>query len=660
MSICLSLILTISIKSIFYTILKIIGGLILFYIVAAFIASFRKILPILQIVTAIWLMVSTIQIRNNIYDSGQIPGFFSSINMLVLPCILSVVMIFAWMGDSFFEVSVDENKLVLTNITEKWHLFKDTEVVFHFRPQESGGFLSNFMIFYILSFVYIRYICIPYSMIFCLVFPIVFIVMGIFDIFSILHIRLGNIIFRLVTIATLLGLLIFSIVVSSRNGKYANLNTVGQSAPILPSPSSEEDYLMLAELADYSDYSFEIRFYSDLDSDSTTIKYRYDSINDIGLYYKNTPYDYSPDEIYVGLVTPSDGGQYFYYSYENYEFTLVSDFNPAENGKLYHESEYINDEINYRLGFTRDLFRNSEVSMNGKHLQIFYQTDLSVGLETFVFLFEVDEYYNVTSLYSISYTRQIGSTNIDRAYLMVSNNLDYSDILEESATENTTKQEVIDYFATYGLDTYDFLYDYMNLSYDMLHNKDFTMAIQNGNDVKYIVRDSESECQVEYDDYDIFNSAFTNNNYTILLPNRITRNYFEYFDYVNDDQPFGTYTSRTYTLNVDYEYYFSDRAKNEYGLKYDEYSIVQTVFNSLTYSVRWEANDDSVTIFHEGMKSNGVDYTAQITYLMRKNGSKYEIYEFDCQIQYGTATYDIKAFIDDKVAINLSDYTIND
>ena len=662
MSLLLGLILGISFRSIIFTILKIIGAVILFYVVAMLVARMRTILPFLQIAMAISLIIATVQIRSDIYSSGDIPGFFSSIKVLITPCMLSVAMIFAWFGDLFFDVTVNEDKLVLTNITEKWHLLRQNEIVFHFSPEETGGFLSNFMISYVLSFLYIRYVCIPYSVVFSYLFPVVFIVMGIFDILTIFKIRLGNIVFRLTTIATLLGLFIFSVVLSTRSGRYANLNNAGEITYKLPSASSEEDFEMMSDLVDYRKYSFQLSYSVGLDSNKTKIKYRYDSVNDIGLYYKNTPYDYSSDEIYVALVTPGDNGKYNYYEYENYTFSSPINFTPCDTGVLYWESEEVNSKINSCLGLTKSIYKASEIDMNGKYLQVYYSEKTSSGLEVYNFKFYVDTQYNVIGLYTISYTRQVGSTVVDSLFLYTSDNIDYSNLLNEytggsSGTPiiNTTDEQVRDYFAKYGLDQYDYLYTIG--SYDMLRKKDFVMTIENDDETNYIIRDSNSECQVEYDSKEDFNISFENNDYTTIAPNRITRNYMEYFDYVNDDQPFGTYYSRTYALNGN-KYSFTERAKNEYGLENDIYSIIRTMFISLERAYSWSHDDQMVTVNFKGMRMGSIEYTTQISNYIRSKNGAYEIYQFDCKINYNNKNYYFTAFVDDKVSIDLSNYKL--
>lgn len=57
-----------------------------------------------------------------------------------------------------FSVTIDKNKLVLVNVEERWHLFGETEYVFHFSYAETGRVVERIVIYYLLNFLLFRFL----------------------------------------------------------------------------------------------------------------------------------------------------------------------------------------------------------------------------------------------------------------------------------------------------------------------------------------------------------------------------------------------------------------------------------------------------------------------------------------------------------------------
>lgn len=117
-------------------ILKILGCSLVIYVIGMFIASIKKLLPLLTIIGA----VAAIGINWYIYLTNRQDLQFLYIVALIF-------MNFCYVGESFFSYRVVKNTYVIVGIERKWKYLveEDDEYVIHYTPVEAGGFFSNLL-----------------------------------------------------------------------------------------------------------------------------------------------------------------------------------------------------------------------------------------------------------------------------------------------------------------------------------------------------------------------------------------------------------------------------------------------------------------------------------------------------------------------------------
>ena len=115
--------------------LKLIIGIIVIYLLAVFVVSFKKILPALAIISSVVTIIFLIKMRNSVVN----------FETLWLPVVCSVLTQFFYQGESFMEVKISQNVYKLVSIERKWNsLFADfDDYEFHYAPEETGGFFEN-------------------------------------------------------------------------------------------------------------------------------------------------------------------------------------------------------------------------------------------------------------------------------------------------------------------------------------------------------------------------------------------------------------------------------------------------------------------------------------------------------------------------------------
>ena len=117
-------------------ILKILGCSLVVYVVGMFIASIKKLLPLLTIIGA----VAAIGINWYIYLTNRQDLQFLYIVALIF-------MNFCYVGESFFSYRIVKNTFVIVGIERKWKYLveENDEYVIHYTPVEAGGFFSNLL-----------------------------------------------------------------------------------------------------------------------------------------------------------------------------------------------------------------------------------------------------------------------------------------------------------------------------------------------------------------------------------------------------------------------------------------------------------------------------------------------------------------------------------
>ncbi len=113
---------------------KILGCVVGIYIIAGFLVSCRRLLPLLAMGTAIGTCYAISYIR----DTGNEDLFW-------VPVALSILMFLFYNGPGFMNPKIHENLYSLVSVERKWHsLFADEDdYELHFSPVETGGFIEN-------------------------------------------------------------------------------------------------------------------------------------------------------------------------------------------------------------------------------------------------------------------------------------------------------------------------------------------------------------------------------------------------------------------------------------------------------------------------------------------------------------------------------------
>lgn len=149
--------------------LKLIIGIIVIYLLAVFVVSFKKILPALAIISSVVTIIFLIKMRNSVVN----------FETLWLPVVCSVLTQFFYQGESFMEVKISQNVYKLVSIERKWNsLFADfDDYEFHYAPEETGGFFENAFFSTILYAIYYA----AFDSAFVFVLPCYYLIMSILD-----------------------------------------------------------------------------------------------------------------------------------------------------------------------------------------------------------------------------------------------------------------------------------------------------------------------------------------------------------------------------------------------------------------------------------------------------------------------------------------------
>lgn len=631
---------TITLDSIIGMIFKIIGYAILIYLGAALLSSLKVVLPFIQLVFAILLLVYTIKTRNLIYAEYRPTQLtiFTSLKLLYLPCLLSVVMIFGFLGEGFMVPGIDENKLVLFSIEEKWHLFKENEYIFHFKPYEIGGFFSNFLWSFVFSFIYIRYVCLPYSALYCYLFPILFIVLALFDIFAMFGLSLGNLIFRLATFLIFVGLLVPSIVLSSKQGKWYRKDT---TVVVPPEINQYSDFLASSV---FTQYSFILEYTETFEADHaleiTKVFYKYDLLNDLGIYYEKD--EETAEEIVTGIVIPESETNNGFYTKQDFLTGEGEYFQPSTIGKIYYEGDGFNHVLqDYYLQLDETRYEKA----NKEAINDEYIIEYKEGTLIYRCIFSLSASGKVSTLKSIYYYNNEYGSEIE-IELLIDPSLDLSNYYE-----NKEKATFIAYLdQTYHWTLQDLTY--FDSLYDIAHNYDFYLCYSDADTspyAHYSMRDKDHKIMITYDSYQSYNDAITSQDFVNNSPLSI--------NLYDDNEK----TSYTYFHSYGSNYVFYECYSNEYGFNDSEMTLLRLLFTNLNPIQQWVIVDDDVFGVQLKKQSDpavydGQEFEINYTYYVKTVGNSYEIDHYEAYITFEDRSYQFIFYKDDLYTFNKESY----
>lgn len=540
-------------------------------------------------------------------------------------------------GEGFFEVKIDRNKLVLFKVEEKWHLCDETEYVFHFRPSETGGFLSNTVSWIILSFLFLRYICIPTVPICSWIIPMTFIVMAIFDILAIFNIRLA-LLNHLFSAGTFIILIIVTICssISSHSSKIPGLDK------------------QLGPLTDYRDYSFELSYSGTYAKKDYLINYEYDKNAKIGLYSKHYPRVDSNLMIYDSLIVDSGGTNCLRYTYEDFRFKEGLKVKKSSVGPLFDRSDEFNKHITNLLALTSKKYKKAEKNMDSSDKKL--TLTINEKDNTIItYVFDLNSHNNKPSALSFMTYKNTKT----KFTFKVNNSLNFSNIIEY--TNNPDNVNEMERLIVTAYETLNFDFQTINMKgfqNGVIEYYDVTGSItKNGNTI-YYVRDSDSEILLEYDSLEIYNNALETKDFISNAPSGVSIKKHERFDYISDDLPSGDYYSTTYRLGNDSNYYFSERNKNSFGLPDDYYPVVGYLGTYYDEVISWSIENNEITtvINH---KINEIEYKITNIYIIQKE-DVYEYMDYNFIVESEDTLYHFTPYKDNPFNINASDYALID
>ncbi|MBE6555427.1 MAG: hypothetical protein E7663_04250 [Ruminococcaceae bacterium] len=124
---------------------KVLGCAVVIYILAGFLVSFKRLLPILAIASGVGTVIAISHIQKNGAES-----------LLWLPIVLSLLTQLFYQGEGYLNPRIHENLYQLVSVERKWNsLFAEyDDYELHFSPVETGGFVENTLLLGILFGLY--------------------------------------------------------------------------------------------------------------------------------------------------------------------------------------------------------------------------------------------------------------------------------------------------------------------------------------------------------------------------------------------------------------------------------------------------------------------------------------------------------------------------
>lgn len=258
--------------SIMVVVAEVLGCAILLYVLAGFIVSFQRLLPILAIGAAIGNYFIIRYVGQKISLSDKVDP------LLFLPIAMSLFTHLCYQGRGYMDPRIHENLFQLVSVSRKWEsLFaEDDTYELHFSRVETGGFIENTV------FLGILYFCFYYFLVFgtangigWALTPAIYIsVMSVFDLLASLGIMLPELITRFLSI--IVGLIAITA---------GLIGTLTKSTNLYPYLVNENNYNKCLELVDINlSESYNATYVLSRQDNETEYRFTYDSDLDAGGY----------------------------------------------------------------------------------------------------------------------------------------------------------------------------------------------------------------------------------------------------------------------------------------------------------------------------------------------------------------------------------------
>ncbi len=499
--------------------LKVLGCAVAIYIIAGFLVSLTRLLPIFAILSSVGTIFSVFYIRG--VENGQ--------TLLWLPIALSLLTQLFYRGPEYMNPKIHENVYTFVTAERKWNsLFEDfDDYELHFTPLETGGFIENTLIFGIIFGLYFN--ALTFSNMeswVVLILPIYFLLMSVVDLLmSIGILRISAIFYGLLRIF----IIIVSIAVGFL-GPFGSFGSFGGSGGKGATANAERLYQQGKDISDidfentsyiaYYEWVYHTGYDSHIQEDYA---YIYDADYDTGAEFRNLSAGRVFDILYTTLkgsdtvsklnniggfdyewmyLHPAtrESGPFHYSSIELPEFSSYYTWS-KDKVKEAHKFQKNKSERTYVIQYDSDY--DSSYDKNAPHyrLSYTYNTDKDMNLVSLASV-RCDLFVDEKNQHTLIYTPCYEGTGIEALF-------DNNDMLKGY----THSENVL-----YGID-FDQLMNNYNGVNQSLHDHDFKMTETfNGTSSLYVYDSSENIVAVYNENYDNGLKATENDDFETYKP----------------------------------------------------------------------------------------------------------------------------------------------
>ena len=623
--------------------LKIIGGAVVIYFLAAFIVSLKKILPFLSIVSSIILIIL-------LYFLGNDTKY------LFLIIIVSLFNQLCFQGEGFMGERIVENVYRVINVERRWNsLFADyDDYHIYLEPKYVGGFIENTIFVGVLFGVFYYFFggsSIQY------VIAVYVLLMSIVDLIYIFIYQPGGFITWAINVFCVLMSFLLSVYLVPTNDYKINV-----------SYKDCEKYIVL----DYS-RSYKASYSWSASSQNgghlfENLYFTYDNALKAGGYYENIEYAFDDFLIYDTIVYKDPRFDDKLVQFQNhYEHEVDFDFDcfVTEAGGLFKYK--VVDETNpYEsyMSFSKEVFDNCSFERmieNGQHkVQLKYQHQINDDSHYMVcYVVNTNKYYKPSSLESIDLDIYTKDYKYEYSYAPIYNQESYYDNVVYGET-NLNKNFYYDHdefedmplirgykykepepeIETFGIKIDEILSN-LEGKEDVITNYDFVLeeTLYGGDPITYVY-DSSVNIVAKYfaRDYSKFKSAIESNDFETYRPSAyIFNDSYCFYNLYNQEEIY--YSS---------DEFFKYTADNENAT-----AIITKVFNCFVIKDEPEYRlvDDEIQVVFTCVNTTIADEFITYSFYFKKgNNNPYKAYIIS---HFGDYIYELTLFYNDKIGISL-------
>ena len=591
--------------------LKFVIYLVVTYLVAGFFVSLKRLLPFAVIIVS----VATIIVSIFAYKYAAIRW---------IPVVLTVWAQIFYQGEDYMKVQVKENAYRLVSVERRWEsLFAEYDKYeLHFSPVETGGFLSNTLIYTLIFALVYGSSWGDVSHGWAFVVPIYLICMSIMDIFYLIGLPVTNLIHlpvKVIVCALAInigfsGLPFYKPQPVKTEKLYKHCKEV---AKVDYSQSYKMEYVIKTKSGyDYIvEDGFSFIYDSNLDAGA------YSTIGDNPLYTSIIYKDFNSNNL---LQYSSNSSERVEFEFDKYAVAVGGPFKYIT----------IDQAFDTYVKFTESMFFDStQIVVKDGVMHIYYDNDLDQGdYYNIAYSFNTNKKNKPTSVKQIICSVYEGDKKYVITYIPLSSKTELNDLFNEYKTlqhgylYNDTEK--------YGIDLDSTISEHFMIE-DVANRYDFTLKeTYNGSSSMYVY-DSDSELVGLYtrNYLDSYN-AITNNDFYTYMPDYYINNDYQFIQDTRDwnitdpEKPFEKYTF--------------DNGGATKIIKEGFLAFFDIMAEKVTV-------EDDTTIVTLVCMHGSISDSDFITYNLYYNeiDDEYEIYKVEVNTTYDNREYDLTMYYDD-------------